>query len=80
MDRVAMFVDAGYLFAQGSIELCGANLTRRHIELDHLAVAAARNRRKVPSDVTPRARHRSQSVAGIQGPNSFPEGTRGSTQ
>ena len=37
MDRVAVFVDAGYLFAQGSIELCGAKLTRRDIVLDHNA-------------------------------------------
>ncbi len=40
MDRVAIFVDAGYLFAQGSIELCGAKLKRGQIELDHIAVAA----------------------------------------
>ena len=35
MDRVAVFVDAGYLFAQGSKELCGTKLTRRSIGLDH---------------------------------------------
>ena len=35
MDHVAVFVDAGYLFAQGSAELCGAKLT-----LDPGAVAA----------------------------------------
>lgn len=35
MDRVAVFVDAGYVFAQGSKELCGAKLTRRYIDLDH---------------------------------------------
>ena len=40
MDRVAVFVDAGYLFAQGSIELCGAKLTRGEIVLDHNAVTA----------------------------------------
>ena len=40
MDRVAVFVDAGYLFAQGSKELSGAKLTRSECELDH---AAARN-------------------------------------
>ena len=40
MDRVAVFVDAGYLFAQGSIELCGAKLARGDIALDHDAVAA----------------------------------------
>ena len=37
MDRVAIFVDAGYLFAQGSIELCGALLTRRQPELPAFA-------------------------------------------
>ena len=35
MDRVAIFVDAGYLFAQGSKNLCGTKLTRRSIRLDH---------------------------------------------
>ena len=40
MDRVAVFVDAGYLFAQGSIELCGVKLTRGEIDLDHNAVTA----------------------------------------
>ena len=40
MDRVAVFVDAGYLFAQGSLELCGAKLTRGEIVLDHNAVTA----------------------------------------
>ncbi len=35
MDRVAVFVDAGYLFAQGSKEVCGAKLPRRNIRLDH---------------------------------------------
>lgn len=40
MDRVAVFIDAGYLFAQGSIELCGVKLPRGQIELDHRAVAA----------------------------------------
>ena len=38
MDRVAVFVDAGYLFAQGSQELCGRKLERRHISLDHRAL------------------------------------------
>ena len=38
MDRVAVFVDAGYLFAQGSIELCGAKLPRGNIDLNHNAV------------------------------------------
>ena len=38
MDRVAVFVDAGYLFAQGSVELCGKRITRRNIDFDHKAV------------------------------------------
>ena len=41
MDRVAVFVDAGYLFAQGSKELCGTKLSRRNIGLDHQAAIAA---------------------------------------
>ena len=41
MDRVAVFVDAGYLFAQGSQELCGRKLERRHISLDHQALIDA---------------------------------------
>ena len=40
MDRVAVLVDAGYLFAQGSIELCGKKLARGEIILDHDSVAA----------------------------------------
>ena len=40
MDRVAVFVDAGYLFAQGSKELCGARLTRANIRLDHQVLIA----------------------------------------
>ena len=40
MDRVAVFVDAGYLFAQGSVALCGEKLTRGEIVLDHGAVVA----------------------------------------
>ena len=40
MDRVAVFVDAGYLFAQGSVALCGEKLTRGEIVLDHGAVIA----------------------------------------
>lgn len=40
MDRVAVFVDAGYLFAQGSKELCGTRLTRAQIGLDHEALIA----------------------------------------
>ena len=38
MDRVAVFVDAGYLFAQGSVELHGEKLTRGELVLDHKAV------------------------------------------
>ena len=38
MDRVAVFVDAGYLFAQGSKELCGRRLSRGEISLDHEAL------------------------------------------
>ena len=41
MDRVAVFVDAGYLFAQGSKELCGTRLTRAQIGLDHEVLIAA---------------------------------------
>ena len=35
MDRVAVFVDAGYLFAQGSVALAGQRLPRGRILLDH---------------------------------------------
>ncbi|MDX1998756.1 MAG: NYN domain-containing protein [Thermoanaerobaculia bacterium] len=35
MDRVAVFVDAGYLFAQGSIALTGEKLSRSQLSLDH---------------------------------------------
>ncbi len=38
MDRVAVFVDAGYLFAQGSKELCGEKLERKHISLNYGAM------------------------------------------
>ena len=41
MDRVAVFVDAGYLFAQGAIEMFGERLRRGEITLDHGAVAAS---------------------------------------
>ena len=34
MDRVAVFVDAGYLFAQGSFELSGEKQFRSAIELE----------------------------------------------
>lgn len=33
MSRVGVFVDAGYLFAQGSVALTGAKLERRHADL-----------------------------------------------
>ena len=35
MDRVAVFVDAGYLFAQGSTALAGQKLPRGSVILDH---------------------------------------------
>lgn len=34
MDRVAVFVDAGYLFAQGSVLLAGIKRPRGHLDLD----------------------------------------------
>ena len=37
MDRVAVFVDAGYVFAAGSILVTGEKLTRGAINLDHAA-------------------------------------------
>ena len=40
VDRIAVFVDAGYLFAQGSVELHGEKLTRGELRLDHEAVVA----------------------------------------
>ena len=40
MDRVAVFVDAGYVFAQGSKELCGVKLPRGSIGLDHTVLSA----------------------------------------
>jgi uncharacterized LabA/DUF88 family protein len=40
VDRVAVFVDAGYLFAQGSVELHGEKLTRGELLLDHEAVVS----------------------------------------
>jgi len=39
MDRVAVFVDAGYLFAQGAKALCGQKLERRFVSLDYQAAA-----------------------------------------
>lgn len=41
MERVAVFVDAGYLFAQGSILLAGRKLTRGEITFDHEKAIAA---------------------------------------
>jgi uncharacterized LabA/DUF88 family protein len=38
MDRVAVFVDAGYVFAQGSRLLAGEKLTRSQVNLRHEAV------------------------------------------
>lgn len=35
MDRAAVFVDAGYLFAQGSVALAGRKLPRGRLVLDH---------------------------------------------
>ena len=40
MDRVAVFVDAGYLFAQGPKELCGVKVPRRSIGLDYTVLRA----------------------------------------
>ncbi len=44
MDRVAVFVDAGYLFAQGSIELSGEKQGRGAIELEYGKVASTLRR------------------------------------
>ena len=41
MDRVAIFVDAGYVFAQGSALLVGEKLPRSEILIDHEAAARA---------------------------------------
>jgi hypothetical protein len=41
MDRVAVFVDAGYLFAQGSALLAGRKLPRSEMLLDHEAAVKA---------------------------------------
>jgi hypothetical protein len=41
MNRVAVFVDAGYVFAQGSVLLAGKKLPRGEIVLDHAAAARA---------------------------------------
>ena len=40
LDRVAVVVDAGYLFAQGSAAVCGRKLARGRIPLDYDAVTA----------------------------------------
>jgi uncharacterized LabA/DUF88 family protein len=40
MGRVAVFVDAGYLFAQGSVALAGAKQSRSHLEINVSAVVA----------------------------------------
>ena len=42
MDQVAVYVDAGYLFAlfaQGAKEICGQKLERRFVSLDYQAAA-----------------------------------------
>lgn len=44
MERVAVFVDAGYLFAQGSFELSGERPSRSAIELDFGATVSALRR------------------------------------
>ena len=41
MDRVAVFVDAGYVFAQGSVLLSGKKLPRAEITLAHLEAVKA---------------------------------------
>lgn len=41
MDQVAVFVDAGYLFAQGSVALFGEKLRRGEILLDEIAAIRA---------------------------------------
>lgn len=40
MDRTAVFVDAGYLFAAGSILIAGEKLTRGDVQLDYDATVA----------------------------------------
>ena len=40
MQRVAIFVDAGYMFAAGSTALTGANQSRSNIKLDQTTVIA----------------------------------------
>jgi hypothetical protein len=41
MDRVAVFVDAGYVFAQGSVLQAGRKLPRGEVALDHAAAVTA---------------------------------------
>ena len=41
MERIAIFVDAGYLFAQGSTAIAGAKQPRASLQLDPVAVVAA---------------------------------------
>lgn len=41
MDRAAVFVDAGYLFAQGSLLIAGEKLARSELHLDHDKVLAS---------------------------------------
>jgi uncharacterized LabA/DUF88 family protein len=41
MDRVAVFVDAGYLFASGSLLLAGTKLPRGELRLDYAAVVSS---------------------------------------
>jgi uncharacterized LabA/DUF88 family protein len=50
MDRVAVFVDAGYLFAQGSVLLFGEKLSRGRLELNYEAIA--RSLRQHAEDVS----------------------------
>jgi hypothetical protein len=41
MERAAVFVDAGYVFAQGSVLLTGAKHGREYLTLDIPAIVAA---------------------------------------
>lgn len=41
MNRVAVFVDAGYVFAQGSVLLAGKKLPRSEVVLEHEAAVQA---------------------------------------
>ena len=44
MNRAAVFVDAGYLFAGGAKLLCGDKLSRTELKIDHEAVLALLSR------------------------------------